>query len=95
MERDSRRLAQRASAYISDSRVQHFWDLWRFGTRTYSEQLGIPPQEAWDMFTFYKPHLIWRSTIPEPTFWMQNRNLEKGLPYNKEELEAEMLKWVD
>jgi len=95
MQNDSIRLAQRATAYISDSRVRHFWDLWRFGARTFAKQLKIPQLEAWDMFTLYKPHLVWRKSIPEPTIWMQNRNLEVGIPYRKEDLEAELVKWFE
>ena len=92
---DRLNLAQRASAYISDRRVRHFWDLWRFGSRTYSKQLNLPVTDAWDMFALYKPHLVWRDSIPAPTIWMQNRNLKVGTPYEKEGLENELKKWLD
>ena len=57
LQRDSQATAQRASVYVPDRRVVQFWDMWRYGSRVYAEQLGIPPLEAWDMFVFYKPGL--------------------------------------
>ncbi len=93
LQQDSRQTAQRAAAYIGDSRVRHFWDLWRFGSRVYAEQLPVPLQEAWDMLAFYKPHLVWREGPPPPTFWMQNRGLSAGTPYTKQALEEELRRW--
>lgn len=93
MQQDSRATAQRAAAFLADSRARHFWDLWRFGTRTYAQQLPIPAQDAWDMLTFYQPRLSWREEIPPPTFWMQNRFLKVGTPYSKQALEEELRKW--
>ena len=90
--RDNQRLAQRATPYLPDTRVQHFWDVWRFAGRTYSDQLEIPEEHAWDMFVFYGPNLKWEEKAPEPTFWMQNRNLEKGDPYDQEALEEKILR---
>ena len=94
MPRDSQQAAQRATAYMSDSRVKHFWDLWRFGTRTFAQQLNIPIADAWDMFTFYKPHVRWRDAFPEPTFWMQNRDLKIGTPYSQQAMEQQLRPWL-
>jgi thiol-disulfide isomerase/thioredoxin len=95
MRTDNRMVALRAAGYLNDPRVQHFWDLWRFGSRIYTEQLKVPPMEAWDMLVFYKPHLQWRERPPEPTFWMQNRGLDVGQPYSKEALLSELKAWIE
>jgi hypothetical protein len=79
---------------MPDKRVHHFWDLWRFGTRTYSEQLGIPAREAWDMTVIYEPQVVWQEKGPEPAVWFQNRELRVGKPYSKDALEAEIKKWL-
>ncbi len=91
---DNRGAAQRAATYLADSRAQHFWDLWSYANRTYAQQLDLPVQEAWDLFVLYKPQVRWSSAMPEPTFWMQHRDLEKGEPYTQEKLEAELRKWA-
>jgi hypothetical protein len=95
MRRDTLDLAKRATGYLPDKRVRHFWDLWRFASRTYSEQMEIPEHQAWDMFVFYKPHLVWQEVIPEPTFWMQNRDLDSGIQYSQEDLEAGLKEWIE
>jgi hypothetical protein len=95
MQRDTLILAQRATGYLPDSRVEHFWDLWKYAARTYEEQLKVPKGQAWDMFVFYKPHLVWQESIPEPTFWLQNRGLDVGTAYTQENLQAGLEEWID
>ena len=92
---DSHETAKRASVYVPDKRAEHFWDLWRYGSRVYAEQLKLPPKEAWDMFVLYKPRVVWGDEPPEPAMWMQNRDLRVGTPYDRDELEARLKEWLD
>jgi hypothetical protein len=94
LQNDNAITAQRATAYLSDHRVTDFWDLWRFGTRNYAKQLDIPLLDAWDMVVFYKPGLTWGAEPPEPTFWMQNRNLDHGTPFSTAALEEALKPWL-
>jgi len=93
--RDNLSLAQRATGYLPDSRVKHFWDLWKSASKAYEAQLKIPKGHAWDMFVFYKPHLTWQESMPEPTFWLQNRGLDVGTPYSQEDLQAGLEEWLN
>lgn len=93
MRTDNINTTRRATAYIKDQRVEHFWDLWRYTSRCYVDQLKIPAIHAWDMVVGYKPLLVWKDRPPEPTFWLQNRGLDIGVPFSKEKLEEELLKW--
>lgn len=93
--RDNLSLAQRATGYLPDSRVEHFWDLWKYASKAYETQLQIPENQAWDMFVFYKPHLVWQEAAPEPTFWLQNRGLDVGVPYSQEDLQTGLEEWMD
>ena len=95
MQRDSQSTAQRASVYMPDRRVRHFWDLWRYSARTLATQLNIPVGDAWDMFAFYEPRLAWEDGLPEPTMWMQNRKLKVGIPYSQAALEEELKTWLE
>lgn len=92
---DSRTAAQAAAKYISDSRVEHFWDLWNWAIGVYSEQFNCPKLEAWDLFAVYKPYLVWNDELPEPTEWFQRRNLEVGEPYTQEKLESSIEEYID
>ena len=86
--------AQRATAYLSDHRVTDFWDLWKFSSRVYSEQMQIPITDAWDMYVFYAPGITWQDHAPKPTFWMQNRDLDHGTPFSKEAMEKALQPWL-
>ncbi len=93
--RDNKEMAVEATTYLSDLRAEHFWDLWSFGLKAYTRKLGYPSGEtAWDIYIFFKPHVVWKGQPPAPTFWMQNRGV-KGLPdFSADKFEAEVLKWV-
>ena len=94
MQTDTSSITRRMMQYIRDERVDNYWDLWRWGYRTYTENLKIPEFEAWDLFIFYEAGKKWEGTPPVPTFWMENRTVEYGPPYSKEAMEAELLKWI-
>ena len=87
---DNKAAAQRATAYLTDSRVGHFWDLWAYANKTYAKQFGLPTEEAWDLLAVYRSYLSWGDSLPEPTFWMQRRNLKTGTPYDKDQLEERL-----
>lgn len=93
MRTDNINTARRATGYLADHRVEHFWDLWRYTSRCYVDQLKIPEIHAWDMVVGYKPLLVWKDQPPDPTFWLQNRGLDTGVPFSKEKLQEELLKW--
>lgn len=92
---DSQRAAQSASAYLPDPRAEHFWDLWNFSVKNYTQQLRFPADQiAWNIFVLYKPHLVWRERAPEPSLWMQSLGLDHGTPYSPEQLEKELQRWI-
>ncbi len=94
MQTDTSAVTRRSMQYIRDKRVHHYWDLWRWGYRTYTEDLAIPEFEAWDLFIFYEAGKTWGSEPPDPTFWMENRTVDYGPPYSREAMEKELLKWI-
>lgn len=92
---DTQRAASQASHFLPDDRAEHFWDPWKFGSRLYAQEFGIPENQAWDLFVFYKPYLAWRDRLPEPTFWMQARGLNVGERYSEGALEKALQPWLD
>jgi len=91
---DTQATARRATRYLNDSRVTHLWDIWRFASRTYAESFDIPLLEAWDMLVVYPPGAKWEGNPPEPSFWLQGRELERGIPYTPAELESQLEKML-
>ncbi len=84
----------RSSAYMPGSRVVNFWDVWKFGTRTYAEQLGISTYDAWDLFAVYEPDTVWKDSAPPIITWFQNRGLDKGKTYTMEAMEDALKPWL-
>jgi len=91
---DTSAVTRRSMQYIRDKRVEHYWDLWRWGYRTYMEDLDIPEFEAWDLFIFYEAGKTWDGEPPDPTFWMENRTVDYGPPYSKDAMEKALLEWI-
>jgi len=92
LQNDNKYTAQRATTYMADSRVTHFWDTWSFGKNHYHEKFGTPLLESWDLFVLYKEGDEWTEQQPDPAAWFQHRNLEIGEPYTQEKLEEAILK---
>lgn len=87
-------IGRAAVAYIPDSRVKHYWDVWKFGSRHYSPVLRIPEGDAWGLFVFYRPGIVWEEDEARPTFWLQNRNLRVGTSYSRRMLERKLKEWL-
>lgn len=86
--------AEAAAAYLPDPRAKHFWDLWSFAVKLYTQQFRYPAGEtAWDIFVLYRPNLRWENIPPEPTILLQHRNLDIGFKYSQDRLEQEFVRW--
>ncbi len=89
---DNRGAAVEATRYLTDARVQHFWDTWKFSMNEYTRLLRYPRgQEAWDIFVLYGPGRRWEQGSPQPETWMQNHGLDFGAKYDPARLEEALL----
>jgi hypothetical protein len=86
--------ASAASTYLPDRRVRHFWDLWKFASRSYSNPFRIPLADAWGLLIFYGGDARWEREPPAPEFWMQSRRLRVGTAYSKRLLERKLGPWL-
>ena len=95
LRRDNKSTAGAAATYLADSRVEHFWDLWSFAVKLFTQQFQYPEGEtAWDIFIVYRPNLRWEVDPPEPTVLLQHRDLEIGFKYSQDRLQQELLRWA-
>jgi len=92
---DTEVTARRSTRYLPDSRVTHYWDVWRFGSRGFAMLLDIPLLEAWDMYVVYTGEAEWADAPPLPRFWLQSRELKKGIPYTPAELDSQLKALLD
>ena len=95
LQNDSRTAAENASAFLPDTRARHYWDLWSFASRAYTQQFQFPKNRvAWEIFVVYKPGIVWKGKPPEPTLWLQALDLDIGTKYTPRLLEIELEKWI-
>lgn len=83
----------RATKYLPDERVSHFWDRDEELAKAYSQRLRLSDEQpAWDMYMVYDRDAEWNDAPPMPTYWMTKLDLEQGHPFNGEELATEINK---
>lgn len=95
---DNRFAAEKATIYLNDPRVEHFWDLWSFGVNHFTKKFNYPEKElAWDIFVLYSPGTEWilPGPDPDPYYWMQHRGLDIGPDYTKQELQVQIEKLLN
>lgn len=56
--------------FLSDRRIQHFYDNQQMIGKAIAASVGWTGRVAWDIYLFYKPFSEWKETPPKPTCWM-------------------------
>lgn len=56
--------------FLSDSRIQHFYDNKKTTGKTIADSVGWDGNVAWDIYLFYRPFVEWTETPPKPLCWM-------------------------
>ena len=77
MARDSHENAQRATAFISDDRVEHFWTPDLEVANSFRESIGLADGPVWDVYLLFGPEALWKDAAPKPSFFMHQLH---GLP---------------
>jgi hypothetical protein len=56
--------------FLSDKRIQHFFDKNKTVGKTIANSVGWSGNIAWDIYLFYRPFIEWVETFPKPEYWM-------------------------
>ena len=56
--------------FLSDSRIQHFYDNKKTTGKTIADSVGWAGNVAWDIYLFYRPFAEWTEIPPRPEYWM-------------------------
>ena len=56
--------------FLSDNRIQHFYDKNNTVGRMIGNSVAWAGNVAWDIYLFYKPFDEWTDTPPKPLYWM-------------------------
>jgi hypothetical protein len=70
LEKDTFAAAIPSVKFLSDKRIQHFYDNSRMVGKNIADSVGWTGNVAWDIYLFYRPFVEWVETPPKPIFWM-------------------------
>ena len=56
--------------FLSDRRIQHYYDNNKMVGKTIADSVGWAGNVAWDIYIFYSPFVEWTETPPKPICWM-------------------------
>jgi hypothetical protein len=70
LEKDTFDAAIPSVKFLSDSRIQHYYDNNKMVGKTIADSVGWVGNVAWDIYLFYKPFVEWTVTPPNPRYWM-------------------------
>ena len=83
--------ARKATAFLADPRVRHFWTAEHAVARQLARPLALRAELAWDTFQLHAPGAVWRDAPPVPIYYMHvGRSLPADRRFNGENLAAEM-----
>jgi hypothetical protein len=70
LEDDSLEAALPSVKFLSDKRIQHFYDPHKKVGKLIADSVGWAGNVAWDIYLFYRLFVEWKKTPPKPIYWM-------------------------
>jgi hypothetical protein len=70
LENDSLEAAAPSVRFLSDKRIQHFYDQDQIVGKKIANSVGWAGNVAWDIYLFYAPNIDWTDLPPKPNHWM-------------------------
>ena len=67
---DSLETALSPIKFLSDKRIQHFYDPNQRSGKEIAMSVGWHGHIAWDIYLFYPPTIEWTDNPPKPVSWM-------------------------
>lgn len=78
----------RATKYLPDDRVTHYWDAQGELVRGFAPVLAVP--KAWDVYLLYDRGAEWKDMAPKPGFWQEQLGISEETQLDGDKLTAEM-----
>ena len=70
LDNDSFEAAIPSVKFLSDKRIQHYYDQNQIVGKEIANTVGWDGHIAWDIYLFYEPDAIWTDLPPKPTYRM-------------------------
>jgi len=83
--------ARKATVFLQDPRVHHFWTPKHAVARQFAKPLVLRDELAWDTFQLHAAGAEWKDALPVPIYYMHvGRSLPSDRRFNGEKLAAEI-----
>ena len=70
LDNDSFEAAIPSVKFLSDKRIQHYYDQNQIVGKEIANTVGWTGHIAWDIYLFYAPDVDWTDLPPKPSYWM-------------------------
>jgi hypothetical protein len=70
LDNDSLEAAIPSIKFLSDKRIQHYYDQNQIVGKKIAHSVGWAGNIAWDIYLFYQPYAEWSDMPPSPSCWM-------------------------
>lgn len=81
----------RATRWLPDRRVSHYWDGEGALVRDYAPVLQLAEgQPAWDVYFVFNRDAEWREGVPAPDYWMHQLDLAPERLFDGHKVAAEI-----
>lgn len=85
----------RATKYLPDDRVTHYWDGDGELVRSFATVLGLGDAPAWDVYLLYDQGPEWTDTPPKPIFWQEQLGISDETALDAVKMTAEIEKLLN
>ena len=82
----------RATKFLPDDRVIHYWDGEGELVKGFAPVLGLGDNPAWDVYLLYDKYAEWNETPPKPIYWQEQLGISDETQLDGPKLTAEMQK---
>ena len=89
---DAKVTVGRATKYLPDTRVTHYWDADGELVKGFAPVLGLGDRQAWDVYLLYDKDAEWNDAPPKPGFWQEQLGISDETALDPEKLAAEIEK---
>ena len=82
----------RATKYLPDDRVTHYWDENGELVKSFAPVLGLGDAPAWDVYLLYDGNAEWTNAPPKPIFWQEQLGISDETTLDAVKMTAEIEK---
>lgn len=80
----------RATKFLPDGRVKHYWGGESELIKGFTPVLGLGDGPAWDVYLLYDKDAEWTDSLPKPIFWQEQLGVSDETTLDVDKMKAEI-----